>query len=205
MAHVILGLLTIAPQSYYDLLKAFEAGVSLFYSASSGSIKRALDRLAGDGLVEVASSGARGRKVYRITDAGRQRFGEWMNDEPTGGDLETAALPRLFFLGLVEPAERGPIVDRITARAESELTRLEALEEELDALEPSDERRALLEYQRVTLEYGLGSGRHAVEFFATLRQRMADWPGSEGDRPLDGLGVRTGRAGWRGTDRGTVR
>lgn len=31
--------------SLYDLIKAFEAGVSLFYGGSAGSIKRALDGL----------------------------------------------------------------------------------------------------------------------------------------------------------------
>lgn len=42
MANVILGLLMLWPQSLYELTKSFEAGISLFYSASTGSIKRAL-------------------------------------------------------------------------------------------------------------------------------------------------------------------
>src|SRR5690606_21348042 len=106
MAHVILGLLLIAPQSLYDLVKSFEAGVSLFYSASSGSIKRALDGLLAQGLIEVASvePSARGKKVYRVTDSGREEFRSWMTGELAGPDLETAALPRLFFLGLLAPA-----------------------------------------------------------------------------------------------------
>ena len=66
MAHVILGLLLIAPQSLYGLVKAFEAGVSLFYSASSGSIKRALDGLLAQGLIEVAS--VEPRVFYRWLD-----------------------------------------------------------------------------------------------------------------------------------------
>ncbi|MFC7646508.1 hypothetical protein ACFQX6_42460 [Streptosporangium lutulentum] len=44
MAHVILGLLLIAPQTFYDLIKDSRR-VALFYSASPGSIKRALDTL----------------------------------------------------------------------------------------------------------------------------------------------------------------
>ncbi|MEE2047557.1 PadR family transcriptional regulator, partial [Nocardiopsis tropica] len=100
MAHVILGLLLIAPQSFYDLIKGFEAGVALFYSASSGSIRRALDSLLARGAIEVASvePGGRGRKVYRVTGAGREEFRAWMTGDPTGSDLETAALSRLFFL-----------------------------------------------------------------------------------------------------------
>ena len=54
MANVILGLLLLAPMSLYDLIKAFEQGISLFYSASSGSIKRALDGLLKKGYIVVA-------------------------------------------------------------------------------------------------------------------------------------------------------
>ncbi|GAA2088455.1 hypothetical protein [Actinomadura alba] len=51
----------IAPQTFYDLIKGFEAGVALFYSASPGSIKRALDTLLARGFIEVASIEAGGR------------------------------------------------------------------------------------------------------------------------------------------------
>lgn len=44
-AKVVLGLLRLRPMSLYDLVQAFGAGVSLFYSASAGPIKRALDDL----------------------------------------------------------------------------------------------------------------------------------------------------------------
>ena len=43
VSYVILGLLHIARMSLYDLMKAFEAGASLFYGSSAGSIKRSLD------------------------------------------------------------------------------------------------------------------------------------------------------------------
>ena len=57
MSHVILGLLMLWPQSLYELTKNFEAGVSLFYSASTGSIKRALDGLLADGRIAVGPEG----------------------------------------------------------------------------------------------------------------------------------------------------
>jgi DNA-binding PadR family transcriptional regulator len=164
---VILGLLLIAPQSFYDLIKAFEGGVGLLYSASSGSIKRALDTLLAQGSIEVASvdPGGRGRKVYRLTDPGRAEFHAWMTAEPTGQDLETAALSRLFFLGLLEPGERTPTLRRITARIESSLASFEALDERLDAQEVSDEHRDLMAYQRATLNYGLGAHRFMLDWF----------------------------------------
>lgn len=167
MAHVILGLLLIAPQSFYDLIKGFEAGVGLFYSASSGSIKRALDGLLARGAIEVASveAGGRGRKVYRLTDAGREEFRAWMTGEPSGPDLETAALSRLYFLGLLEPDERAAVVRRITARIEADLAVLSALDEELDTRDIPEEHREIAAYQRATLDYGIAAHRFALDWF----------------------------------------
>ena len=168
MAHVILGLLLIAPQSLYDLIKAFEAGVSLFYSASSGSIKRALNGLLADDHIEVASAdGARGRKVYRVTDSGRAAFHAWMTGEPTG-DVETAALSRLHFLGLLPAEDRAPVLRRLSERIESGLSELERLAERVAEAEIPEHQRDLATYQIATLEYGLGAYRHAATFFRNL-------------------------------------
>lgn len=167
MSHVILGLLLIAPQSLYGLVKAFEMGVSLFYSASSGSIKRALDGLLADGLIEVASTepAARGKKVYRVTEAGRAEFRSWMTGEPTGPDAEAAALPRLFFLGLLEPAERAPVLRRIIARIESDLDQFVALGQRLRAVDIAAEHRDLATHQFATLDYGISAHRFALAWF----------------------------------------
>ncbi|MDV3223317.1 PadR family transcriptional regulator [Intrasporangium sp.] len=167
MAHVILGLLLIAPQSLYGLVKAFEAGVSLFYSASSGSIKRALDGLLAQGLIEVASvdPSARGKKVYRVTDSGREEFRSWMTGELAGPDLETAALPRLFFLGLLAPAERAPLLRKVIARIESDLAVLLALARRLDSIEVPEDQRDVATHQLATLDYGIASHRLALDWF----------------------------------------
>jgi DNA-binding PadR family transcriptional regulator len=167
MAHVILGLLLITPQSFYDLIKGFEAGVALFYSASSGSIKRALDTLLERGFIQVASveAGGRGRKVYRVTDAGRAEFRAWMTGEPAGPDLETAALSRLYFLGLLDPAERVPVLRRVTARIETELAAFSALDTHLDTLDIPEEHRDVAAHQRATLDYGIAAHRFMLDWF----------------------------------------
>lgn len=173
MAHVILGLLLIAPRSFYDLIKGFEASVALFYSASSGSIKRALDSLLARGCVEVDSvePGGRGRKAYRATDAGREEFRAWMTGDPDGSDVETAALSRLYFLGLLEPDERGPVLRRITARVESDLARFSALNSELDTREIPEEYRDVAAYQRATLDYGIAAHRFMLDWFRDHAER----------------------------------
>ncbi len=174
MAHVILGLLLLRPMSFYDLIRAFEAGVSLFYSASSGSIKRALDLLLTRGHVEVEAlqQSARGRKVYRVTDGGQSAFRAWMLSELTESDAETASLSRLFFLGLLDASERGAVLAHIESRIAGELARLEALKVTVDRSEVPPELADVATYQKATLAYGIESHRFALDWFArTLTDR----------------------------------
>src|SRR5690606_38209888 len=87
--------------------------------------------------------------------AGREEFRSWMTAEPTGPDLETAALSRLYFLGLLEPAERPAVLGRITARIEADLAALSALDGHLDTLDFPEEHRDLVAHQRAALDHAI--------------------------------------------------
>lgn len=170
MGNVILGLLLLGPSTLYALNKQFEQGISLFYSASLGSIRSALTVLHDKGLVTATESVENGRskKTYAITDAGRAAFSEWMLAPIATGNLETIALSKLYLLGLLpEDARHGilaDITDRIT-RDEAQLAELAAA---LDTMELPQAYREIFRYQRLTLDYGLMSHRAAREFFARL-------------------------------------
>lgn len=174
MGHVILGLLMLlGPQTLYSLNKQFERGPSLFYRASFGSLQSALRGLLAAGHVTVRETTERGRnkKNYSVTDAGARAFHDWIRSPLTGGDLEVAALSRLFLLGLVEDAEeRRDILDHITDEVERELARLEEFAAALDAQagDIPDAYRGVFRYQRATLDYGLMSHRAALTWFRDL-------------------------------------
>ena len=161
MQHVILGLLLGGPLSLYDLQKRFAASISLFYSASSGSIQRALQQLVADGAVTVddADSGRRGRKVYRIADSGRARWRDWMLAAiPVGTDAETTVLAKVFLLGRLEAREdRAAVVEGIRRHVADARAALQTLATDVDgrAAGLSEDDRTLYAYQRATLDYGL--------------------------------------------------
>ena len=112
MQFVILGLLMIAPMSLYDLHKQFAAGPSLFYSASFGSLQRALRQLIAQGWATVtdASSSGRPRNLHAPTAEGIAAWREWMREHlgdaarwagemgvgrrPQSAAVRKAALPR---------------------------------------------------------------------------------------------------------------
>ncbi|MDX5318420.1 MAG: PadR family transcriptional regulator [Actinomycetes bacterium] len=171
MGNVILGLLLTGPQTLYSLRKHFERVISLFYSASLGSLRTAVLALEERGLV-TASDGVvsgRNRRTYAITDAGRAAFREWMAS-PITGDLERTALAKLFFLGHLPAAERPRVLASITARVENDEAELIALARQLDSLEVPERHRDLFRYQRLVLDYGLLTHRVAREFFAEIAE-----------------------------------
>lgn len=173
MGFVILGLLTLSPHTLYALNKQFETTISLFYSASLGSIRSALLALEARGHATAVHSTENGRnkKTYSITSSGREAFFEWMH-APITGNTEVAALSRLFFLGtLPDAAERAAVLSAIEARIAEEQQQLESLDAELAGYEVPEEYATLFHYQRLTLEYGVRSHRFAREWFETLISR----------------------------------
>ncbi|MDQ2624451.1 MAG: PadR family transcriptional regulator [Actinomycetota bacterium] len=176
MANVILGLLLLAgPQTIYALNKHFEAGVSLFYRASLGSLRGALTGLLERGEVTFTESVENGRskKTYAPTDAGRAAFFAWLTGPLTGSDLETQALARTFFLGLLPDDDaRRAVLATIVARAETDEAELRAVAQHLDSLEMPPEHTVVFRYQRATLEYGLLTHRAGIEHFTRLRDAL---------------------------------
>ncbi|MFE5672851.1 hypothetical protein ACFQ58_14710 [Agromyces sp. NPDC056523] len=174
MGNVILGLLLLlGPQTLYSLNKQFEQGPSLFYRASFGSLQSALRGLLAAEHVTVreAIEGGRNKKIYAITDGGTSAFHAWIRSPLAGGDLEVAALSRLFLLGLVEDAdERREIIDGIAAELEGELAGLEGYAVALDAQAASipAEYREVFRFQRATLDYGVMAHRAALTWFREL-------------------------------------
>ena len=81
----ILGLLLESPMHGYELRKRLTGLLGAFRAFSYGSLYPALRRMQADGLIaeDAAPEGAvlrRARRVYQLTDAGRQRFTELVAD-----------------------------------------------------------------------------------------------------------------------------
>lgn len=85
--HIILGIISIAPCSGYDMKMEFEkGGAGMLSSLSFGSIYPRLKQLELDGLVEIQEESEsiekRRRKVYELTAKGWQELEDWLS-QPT--------------------------------------------------------------------------------------------------------------------------
>jgi DNA-binding PadR family transcriptional regulator len=98
---VILGLLSHAPLSGYDMKAAIDRSTRFFWAGSYGQIYPELRRLEKEGLVEGedAPNGGRTRRVYRLTKAGRDALREWLLGSTTTIEYRDESLLRLFFAG----------------------------------------------------------------------------------------------------------
>jgi PadR family transcriptional regulator AphA len=115
---VVLGLLAMRPRSGYDIKTVVDRSTRFFWAASYGQIYPELRRLERDGLIEGESvpNGARDRRVYKITAAGREALEDWLLGSTTTVELRDESLLRLFFadtlpheqaLELLEGRKRG--------------------------------------------------------------------------------------------------
>jgi DNA-binding PadR family transcriptional regulator len=144
-----LGLLAQQPGSGYDLLKTFENSMANVWPATQSQLYGELNKLADAGLIEVTHIGARGRKEYRITDAGRTELQRWVMSPEDDPPFRDASLLRVFLLGEIDPAQARRHMIAAAEHADSEVKRLQALSDSIDWTDGS------LFFGRAALEYGL--------------------------------------------------
>jgi DNA-binding PadR family transcriptional regulator len=96
---VVLGLLSLGPRSGYDIKTVVDRSTRFFWAASYGQIYPELRRLEREGLIEGedAPRGERGRRVYKLTKAGREALVEWLLGPTATIEYRDESLLRLFF------------------------------------------------------------------------------------------------------------
>lgn len=171
MENVVLGLLILQSLTIYELNRAFKQGISMFYSASYGSLQIAVKKLLQKKLVVFDEKVERGRnkKVYTITREGRQAFFAWMLSEIPTSKLETTALAKVYFLGLVEDrSQQKQIVEGIIKKIEQIQDELDGLNDSLTQMDVPSLYEDVFKYQVKTLDYGRQAHIFARDWFLSL-------------------------------------
>jgi len=149
-----LGLLSEGPASGYDLLKHFEESMANVWPATQSQLYSELNKLSDGGLIEVSAIGPRGRKEYQITDDGRAELVRWVTSPQDDPPFRSAALLRVFLLGLIPAEQARTHLEGMAAHSDAEIARLSELRESLTcgrAVNPSDEAF----FGLAALDYGL--------------------------------------------------
>ncbi|OIO91678.1 MAG: hypothetical protein AUK03_10780 [Anaerolineae bacterium CG2_30_64_16] len=108
LKHALLGFLSYAPMTGYDLKRYFDQSIHHFWNANLSQIYPTLSRMVEEGLLtmEVEHQEDRpNRKVYTITGVGREELQRWLR-EPLGlSPLRVPFLIQIFFGGSLEKEE----------------------------------------------------------------------------------------------------
>lgn len=120
----LLGLLNEQPSSGYDLTRRFSQGIGAYaWNAKHSQIYPELRKLTDDGLIEVAEEGARGRKTYAVTDAGRHQLRDWLLTPPAGtGGVRNEYVLRLFLLSALDRDEARTMLEHTITHSTEQLT-----------------------------------------------------------------------------------
>jgi PadR family transcriptional regulator, regulatory protein AphA len=154
-SYIVLGFLNVLGEATpYDLKRVAGESVSYFWTIPHAQFYTEPERLAAAGyLTEKQEEGGRRRKLYRLTDSGREALAHWLAT-PTGESVELRdpGLLQLFFDADPVPLAR----EQLTAHRQK-LAEYEAIGE-LE-MRPGP---------RLALDAGLAHERLFVEFWARL-------------------------------------
>ena len=100
LKHALLGLLTHQPMTGYELKQFFDSTVQHFWNAELSQIYPTLKTIEEQGWVEkhvAQQDGRPDRKIYELTDAGRDEFVRWAREAVPPADLRDAFMIKVFF------------------------------------------------------------------------------------------------------------
>lgn len=153
----ILGMLTIAPMSGYEMRQIMLKSTGNFWSESDGQLYPALARLAAQGLVSCTSdkSSAREKKIYKITVMGMDELTNWLKQEAETNIVRSESLLKLFFGANVAPEISLEHIQVMHDETRAMLSRLAETSRHLDS---EFKHSPHLEYWQMTIDYGLRLG-----------------------------------------------
>ena len=101
LKHGILGLLNYSDMNGYEILETFRHSLNHFWNAQKSQIYRELTSLEKSGYISgtwIEQKGKPDKKIYSITDAGREELLDWLSEELNEA-VRIPLLMKTFFLG----------------------------------------------------------------------------------------------------------
>ena len=181
--YALLGMLTIAPMSGYDIKKVTEFSIGNFWNENYGHIYPMLKKMAREGLAKKRveeGEGRPSRHVYEITERGREELREWLMQPMEKSPIRNEMLLRLFFGG---HAPTGHLITMIEQQQETIMKRLERLDLVAEGMEKNGDSNLPrdLFFMEMTLDFGRRMAREAILWCDDTLKKLRDMQVKEGD------------------------
>lgn len=174
MDNIILGLLLMCNRTIYQLRERIDKGINLMYSSSMGSIQAAIRKLLNCGFIsyeEIVDNG-KYKKVYCITESGRQHFFEWINAPIEEQSPKSPELTKVYFMGFSDKKNREISIQQHLKFLNEKYNVLSAICEEAENIKISEENKDILNYQFVSALYGKELIKFNIDWFESLLRKM---------------------------------
>lgn len=174
MEHLVLGLLLLSSRTIYQLRERIAKGLNLMYSSSMGSIQAAVKKLLSGGYIRYEEAVEQGKykKIYSITDSGRQRFFQWVNTPMSLPSGKNPELAKLYFMGFSAEENREELLQAYLSQLEEQYRALEAVCVEGEAAQTSGEYQEIGFYQLAAARYGRDFMRFHLEWYQKFLEEV---------------------------------
>jgi len=174
----LLGFLQAGPRSGWEVVQAVEGSIGNFWNVTRSQVYRELRSLEEQGLVEAGETGARDRRPYGVTEAGRRAFAQWIAREPGPDLVRSPLLLTVFFGQYLDPALLRRFLVLHRAQHERQLAHYEQLHDGLAGLEGE-------EFSVQALRYGIEHERAVLRWMESLAL-LSDAPATAPGVPAPG-------------------
>lgn len=174
MDHIILGLLLMCNRTIYQLRDRISKGIHLMYSSSMGSIQAAVKKLLNCGYInyeEMVDNG-KYKKVYGITESGKQHFYEWINAPIEEQSPKNPELAKIYFMGFSDKKNRETNIQQHLLYLKEQYNVLETICESAKNIDVSEEQKDILNYQFASALYGKDIIKFNIDWFEQLLGKM---------------------------------
>ncbi|MEX0790192.1 MAG: PadR family transcriptional regulator [Actinomycetota bacterium] len=125
----LLGFLSDASMTGWELDAAVEGSIANFWNVTRSQVYRELRTLAGLGYVEAGDAGPRDRRPYSITEAGRRAFSDWIVQDPGSPIVRMPLLLTVFFGRHLPPDRLAEILEKEIEGGNEALRQFEVMQQ----------------------------------------------------------------------------
>lgn len=176
MDNILLGLLLLCNRTIYQLRERIDKGLNLMYSSSMGSIQIAIKKLLNWGYIDYKETVENGKykKVYHITESGKQHFLEWVNTPIEQQGVRCPGLVKVYFMGFSDKESREASIQDYLSFLRKQYCMLEMICEEAKNIEITESNKEIFNYQLASAFYGKDLYKFNIEWFENLLNKMTN-------------------------------
>lgn len=159
----LLGFLQWGPLSGYEIAAEIDGSIGNFWNVTRSQVYRELKTLESAGFVEVGEIGARERRPYAITTAGRDAFATWFERDPGETVTRSPLLLAVFFGEHMAPERLRRLVAEARARSAARIAEYRVRLPQIEKTLP---------FPALTMRFGLAYEEATIAWIDALPQHL---------------------------------